>query len=361
MRLALSLGRRGLGQVAPWPSVGCVIVNDGRVVGRGTSDLQSRSHAEVVALQQAGVSSKGATVYVTLEPCSHTRTTPPCADALVEAQVSRVVVGTQDPNPMVSGRGLARLRDADIEVTIGMLEAEAKDLHAGFLLTQTQCRPFVTLKLASTLDGRIATASGDSKWITGRDARRLVHTMRMNYDAVLIGGGTARADDPELTIRDLGAKHQPVRIVASRRLNLPWPCRLAETISLGPVWLMHGQGEADPRQSSRWTEAGADLFPTEVKSGQIDVTHLLKTLSEKGLTRVLCEGGGSLAASLIQADLVDQLIVMSAGVVVGAEGQPSVGALGISTLSEAHRFELSDFRVVGGDIMQTWSRLAPEA
>ena len=356
MRLALSLGRRGLGRVAPWPSVGCVIVRDGRIVGRGTSDAETLRHAERVALDQAGDSARGATVYVTLEPCSHHGRTPPCADALIDAGVARVVVATGDPNPQVAGQGLTRMRDAGIAVESGVLDAEVRAHHAGFLLTVTEGRPFLTLKLASTLDGRIATASGDSQWITGPEARRAAHAMRMSHDAVLVGGGTARADNPTLTVRDIGTIRQPVRIVASRRLDLPWPSRLAETIGEGPVWLAHGQGQADPDAADRWTSAGARLVPVPTGGAHLDPRALMETLAQEGLTRVFCEGGGSLAASLLLADLVDHLVIMSAGKVVGSEGLPSVGAMGISALADARRFDLVEVRRIGADVLHRWVR-----
>lgn len=356
MRLALSLGRRGLGRVAPWPSVGCVIVRDGRIVGRGTSDADTVRHAERVALDQAGDAARGATVYVTLEPCSHHGRTPPCADALIDALVARVVVATGDPNPQVAGQGLSRLRDAGIKVETGVLDAEARTHHAGFLLNVSEGRPFLTLKLACTLDGRIATASGDSRWITGPEARRVVHAMRMTHDAVLVGGGTARADNPTLTVRDMGVRRQPTRIVASRRLDLPWPSHLAETIADGPVWLAHGDGQADPHSAERWTSAGARLLPVPAGGEHLDPRALVETLAQQGLTRVLCEGGGSLAASLLLADLVDNLVIMSAGKVVGADGLPSVGAMGISALAGARRFDLAEARRVGPDVLHRWVR-----
>ena len=357
MAHALRLGARGLGQVAPWPSVGCVLVRDGRIVGRGTSDLATLRHAEVVALDQAGAAARDATAYVTLEPCSHQGRTPPCADALIAAGVARVVVAMADPNPQVGGDGLKKLRAAGIEVITGVLAEQAEVQHRGFLNVIGKGRPMVTLKLATSLDGRIATAAGESQWITGPDARRAVHAMRMRHDAVLVGGGTARADNPTLTVRDLGAPRQPVRVVASRRLNLPWPARLAETLDQGPVWLVHGDGDADPDTQERWQAAGAHLVPAPVAGGQIDPAGMLSALASEGLTRVFCEGGGALAASLLNAGLVDELILMSAGLVLGAEGQPAVGALGISALADVDRFQLVETRAVGSDTLQRWRKV----
>ena len=356
MAHALALGQRGLGQVWPWPSVGCVLVRDGRVVGRGTSDAATLRHAERVALDQAGGAAKGATAYVTLEPCSHHGRTPPCADALVDAGVGRVVVAASDPNPLVAGQGIERLRSAGIPVDLGVGRAVAEAQHKGFFLSVTAGRPMVTLKLAATLDGRIATATGESRWITGPEARRVVHAMRMRHDAVLVGAGTARADDPTLTVREMGAARQPVRIVASRRLNLPWPNRLAASIDQGPVWLVHGQGDVAAEDAARWGDAGATLIEAPVADGQLAPAGLLAALGRAGLTRVFCEGGGMLAASLLGAGLVDELVVMTAGLALGAEGQPAVGALGVSSLAEAERFDLVEARAVGADVMHRWVR-----
>lgn len=350
---ALALGARGLGNVWPRPSVGCVIVNRGRVVGRGTTDAEA--HAEVHALAQAASNARGATAYVTLEPCSHHGRTPPCADALIEAGVARVVAAVSDPNPQVAGQGLDRLRDAGVTVETGLREAQARDQHAGFFSLIEHGRPKVTLKLATTLDGRIATAAGESRWITGPEARRAVHAMRMCHDAVLVGAGTARADDPVLTVRDMGARRQPVRIVASRRLNLPWPNRLASSADEGPVWVAHGP-EASDGDKARWRKASAETLEVAVSDGQIDPAALLSALGGKGLTRVFCEGGGALAASLLAHDLVDDLVAVSAGLVLGAEGTPAIGALGVSSLAEARRFRLVESRTVGQDVMQRWRR-----
>lgn len=356
---ALALGRRGLGRVAPWPSVGCVIVRNGRVVGRGTSDRATLRHAERVALDQAGAAARGATVYVTLEPCAHHGRTPPCADALIAAGVARVVVATGDPNPLVAGRGLARLGQAGIAVETGLGEAEARADQRGFFGVVGRGRPMLTLKLATTLDGRIATATGESRWITGPQARRAVHAMRMRHDAVMVGGGTARADDPALTVREMGRVDQPVRVVVSRRLDLPWPGRLADSIGAAPLWLAHGAGDAPPDLAARWQAAGAELLPVPVAASLVAPVPLLQALAGRGLTRVLCEGGGTLAAALLAAGLVDEIVVIAAGRVLGAEARPSVGGLGISALADAPGFDLAEIRPLGGDVLTRWSAREP--
>lgn len=355
MALALSLGRRGLGQTWPNPAVGCVIVREGRIVGRGTTRPGGRPHAEVIALAQAGAAARGATAYVTLEPCSHHGKTPPCADALAAAGVARVVVALTDPDPRVNGQGLARLRAAGVEVVEGVLAEAARADQRGFLTRVVQGRPMVTLKLAGSFDGRIATATGESRWITGPEARRLVHAQRMRHDAVMVGGGTARADDPSLTVRGLGATRQPVRVVLSRNLDLPLDGQLARTAGEVPLWLVHGDRVA-PELARAWEGLGARLIAVPVLRGQLDAARALAALGEAGLTRLFCEGGAALAASLLSEGLVDELVGFTAGLALGAEGWPSLAALGVSRLAEAPRFDLVETRAVGGDVMHRWSR-----
>ncbi|RYG93375.1 bifunctional diaminohydroxyphosphoribosylaminopyrimidine deaminase/5-amino-6-(5-phosphoribosylamino)uracil reductase RibD [Loktanella sp. IMCC34160] len=352
MALALALGRRGQGRVWPNPAVGCVIVRGGRIAGRGWTADGGRPHAEPRALAQAGDAARGATAYVTLEPCAHHGKSPPCADALIAAGIARVVVATGDPDPRVAGRGIARLRDAGIEVVEGVLQADADRDHAGFFLRITENRPFVTLKLALSIDGRIATGSGDSQWITGPEARRMVHAMRARHDAVMVGAGTARVDDPSLTVRGIGITRQPARVVVSRRLDLPRDGVLARTAREVPLFLCHGP-DADV---GPWHDLGAVLLPVPVEGGQVDAGAALSALAGEGITRVFCEGGGTLAASLLSADLVDELVVFGGGVAIGAEGTPGLAAMGIAALSEAPRFSLSETRKVAQDVLTVWRR-----
>ncbi len=352
MGLALTLGRRGMGRVWPNPAVGCVIVKDGQIVGRGRTADGGRPHAETAALAQAGASARDATAYVTLEPCAHHGETPPCADALVAAGVARVVIATGDPDPRVAGKGTARLRDAGIVVDDGVLAEQAQRDHAGFLLRVKKNRPFVTLKLAGTLDGRIATASGESQWITGPEARRAVHMMRARHDAVMVGAGTVRADDPSLTVRGLGITQQPVRVVVSRHASLPADAQLARTATITPTWLCHGPNA----NASAWTDQGVKGLPCAISHSQIDPDAVLQTLAEQGITRVFCEGGGMLASSFLAADLVDELVVFTAGMAIGAEGTPALAAMGIDRLESAPRFNLDQVQQVGADIMHRWVR-----
>ncbi|MDO5658098.1 MAG: bifunctional diaminohydroxyphosphoribosylaminopyrimidine deaminase/5-amino-6-(5-phosphoribosylamino)uracil reductase RibD [Paracoccus sp. (in: a-proteobacteria)] len=324
MAHALGLARRGLGNVWPNPAVGCVLVRDGVIAGRGWTQPGGRPHSEAMALAQAGAAARGATAYVTLEPCAHHGRTPPCADALIAAGVSRVVTALTDPDPRTAGQGHARLRAAGIAVTEGVLADEAARLQAGFLSRVTRNRPFVMLKLATSFDGRIATAGGESQWITGPAARRHAHMLRMQHDAVMVGGGTARADLPSLNVRGFGAVRQPVRIIISSQ-ELP---------DLPPQGKDHGP---------LWQLAGA---PAEI----------MAELARRGITRVFCEGGGGLAASLMRADLVDALAGYTAGVVLGGDGLAAVAPFNLRRLGDAPRFELAELRRIGPDLFHHWRR-----
>ena len=358
MAAALALGRRGQGRCAPNPAVGCVIVAGGRLVGRGRTADGGRPHAETEALAQAGEAARGATAYVTLEPCAHHGKTPPCADALIAAGIARCVVALSDPDPRVAGQGIERMRAAGIDVTTGMGEGEARRDHSPFLLRVTEGRPRVTLKLALSLDGRIATASGESRWITGPEARRHVHALRLAHDAVLVGAGTARADDPDLSVRGLGDVPQPVRAVVSRRLDLDPDSRLGRSAGAVPVWLIHGAA-APEAQRSAWASVGARLIEVGGPRGSVmPLDAVLRALGEGGINAVLVEGGGSLAAGLLAADLVDEIAAFTAGLALGAEGRPGIGALGLDALAAAPRFRLSDVRQVGTDVLHRWTRPA---
>ncbi|MGQ0566941.1 MAG: bifunctional diaminohydroxyphosphoribosylaminopyrimidine deaminase/5-amino-6-(5-phosphoribosylamino)uracil reductase RibD [Gemmobacter sp.] len=354
MAHALVLAARGLGRTWPNPAVGCVIVQGGRVVGRGWTQPGGRPHAERDALDQAGPLARGATAYVTLEPCAHHGHTPPCAEALIAAGIARVVSATTDPDPRVAGRGHALLRAAGITVTEGVLEPQARRLNAGFFHRVKQGRPLVTLKLAMSLDGRIANAKGESRWITGPPARRAVHAMRAAHDAVMIGIGTALADDPDLTVRDLGVTHQPLRIVLDTHLRLPATSRLARTARDLPVWVCHGP-EADPAAGDHLTDLGLRLIPCTATADRIDLPDALRHLGTAGLTRVFCEGGGTLAAALIAADLADRLVAFQAGHIFGATGTPAIGPRDAAPLGLPD-FMLDAIDRIGADSVAHWSR-----
>ena len=351
MHHALALAGRGLGRVWPNPAVGCVIVAEGIVIGRGWTQPGGRPHAEMVALAQAGAAARGATAYVTLEPCAHHGKTPPCAEALIAAGVARVVTALTDPDPRVSGGGHAMLRAAGIAVTEDVLADTALAQQAGFLSRVQRGRPLVTLKLALTLDGRIALADGTSRWITGPEARRAVHRMRAAHDAVLIGAGTARADDPDLQVRELGIGWQPVRVVADSGLRLDPAARLLRGVPEAPLWLLHAPDAPDP---ARWQGRGVQtLAVPRGAGGGLDPAGMLAAMGQAGLTRVLCEGGGQLGAALLRAGLVDRLAVFSAGHVFGAEGLAGIGDLARASIGPP-RFRLISNRSLGGDLLHIW-------
>ncbi len=353
--MALALGRRGFGRTWPNPSVGCVIVRDGQIVGRGRTGDGGRPHAEVLAIKQAGARAKKATAYVTLEPCSHFGQTPPCSQTLIESGIDRVVGAMDDKDPRVNGQGFEMLRKAGVEVVTGVAQEEAEEDHWGFFNRIMINRPFVTLKMATSFDGRIATASGHSQWITAPPARRFVHACRARHDAVMIGGETARKDNPTLNVRDLGIDHKTVRIIVSRKLDLPATSAMVESIKKFPLWLCHGP-DAPGERLQLWSALGANLIPCRLKAQMIDVAHMMQGLAERGLTRVFCEGGCALATSLIHAHCFDELIGFNAGLLIGAEGQPSIGALGIENLDEAPRLTLKSVQKIGPDIMHVWRK-----
>ncbi|GIL38630.1 riboflavin biosynthesis protein RibD [Rhodospirillales bacterium TMPK1] len=357
MRVALHLARRGLGEVWPNPAVGCVLVKDGVVVGRGWTQSGGRPHAETEALRRAGDAARGATAYVTLEPCSHTGQTPPCVDALIAAGVARVVVAIGDPDPRVDGRGLARLRDAKIEVTEHVESNAARAVTAGFLLRVEQGRPLVTLKLATSLDGRIATHGGDSKWITGEDARAAAHALRAEHDAVAVGASTAVADDPALTVRLPGwhGRGKP-RVVFDRHLRLSLTSSMVKTARTHPTWVLT-LADADKARRSALEDLGVEILPVEpIEPGRMSMLAALEVLAGRGITRLLVEGGGRIAASLLAEKLVDRLILFRAGRVLGGDGVPAIAGLGIATVAEGPVFRRSDLRPLGPDAVEFWER-----
>lgn len=357
MRAAIALARRGLGHTWPNPTVGCVLVRDGRVIGRGRTGDGGRPHAETVALDMAGEGARGATAYVSLEPCSHHGQTPPCADALIKAGIRRCVIACDDPDPRVSGGGAEKLRKAGVEVTTGVCTEEARAVNEGFFLKVLENRPLVTLKLASTLDGRIATHIGESRWITGPDARRYVHVLRHAHDAVMVGSGTALADDPRLTCRLEGKSRQPVRIVLDARLRLPLTGKLAKTAQETPVWLVTLKGNDTARlEACRGLGIVMIEVPAEKTTGLLDLKAALNELAGRGLTRVLCEGGGHVAASLVQQKLADQLVWCRAPRLIGDDGVSAIRAFGVDTLDQTADFVLSETRRLGDDIVETYSR-----
>lgn len=356
MRSALALARRGLGNTWPNPSVGCVIVNNGRVVGRAVTAPGGRPHAEPQALAMAGAAARGAIAYVTLEPCCHHGRTPPCTDALIAAGIARVVIAAHDPDPRVNGQGAARLRAAGIAVEQGMLEDEANEVLAGFRQRITTGRPLVTLKLASTLDGRIATKSGESRWITGEAARRIAHALRGRHDAVLVGVGTVLADNPDLTCRLPGFRSTPVvRVVADSHLRTPLMARLVATAHDTPTWMLIRHG-TDAVRRAAFADLGIRLIEVPGADAGVDLQAGLTALGTAGITRLLVEGGAQIAAALLRAGLVDRIAWFHAPSVMGGDGWPAVQAFGIETLNAMPRFVRRSATPVGSDVLTEFSR-----
>ncbi|WP_043648337.1 bifunctional diaminohydroxyphosphoribosylaminopyrimidine deaminase/5-amino-6-(5-phosphoribosylamino)uracil reductase RibD [Chitinilyticum litopenaei] len=349
MQQALALAGLGLYTTTPNPRVGCVIVRDGVVVGEGWHVRAGEAHAEVHALRQAGEAARGATAYVTLEPCSHHGRTPPCADALLAAGVSRVIAAMQDPNPQVAGRGLARLAAAGIAVASGLLEAQAHELNSGFISRMTRGRPWLRLKLASSLDGRTALPSGESKWITGPAARADVQRWRARSCAMLTGIGTVLADDPQLTVRDLAdwsgpVERQPLRVVLDSALRTPPGAALFATPG---VLIVTVSGDAARQQALR--AAGAELLHLPAASGRIDVPALLAELGARGCNEVTVEAGATLAGSLLRAGLVDELLHYQAPLLLGDPAR-GLAELSLDSMVQALRPRVAERRMLGDDL-----------
>ena len=360
MRGAISIARRALGNAWPNPPVGCVIVRDGVAAGRGWTAPGGRPHAETEALARAGARARGATAYVTLEPCAHVGRTPPCADALIEAGISRVVVACRDPDPRVDGRGIGKLAAAGVAVETGLCADEAEEGLSGFLTRVRHGRPAITLKLATTLDGRIATRSGESRWITGEAARRAAHMLRARHDAILVGAGTARQDDPRLTCRLPGLEERsPVRIVVEGREPVPATHSLIADAARIPTWAMVAQPLAAERGKA-YRDTGVELEAVAADgAGDVDLAAALGVVARKGITSVLVEGGGRIAAALLRAGLVDRLVWYRSGLAIGADGAPALGALGVDALDAAPRFGKIASRPVGEDVEEIY-RPAPK-
>ena len=357
MRIAIGLARRGHGNVSPNPSVGCVIVKDDRIVGRGWTRPGGRPHAETEALGRAGDAARGATAYVTLEPCAHHGKTPPCATALADAGVKRVVVGATDPDPRVDGGGIVMLRAAGIEVTTDICVGRARAVAAGFLMRVTQGRPLVTVKAATTLDGRIATRTGDSQWITGALSRALGHGLRARHDAILVGGQTAMVDDPSLTCRLPGLEgRSPVRVIVDGRRQLPLTHNLVATARDVPTWMLtRADSDRDRRQS--YSEAGVELIDVPADThGGLDLAAALSALGDRGVTRLLVEGGGRIVAGLLRADLVDRIVWFRAPLVIGGDGVPAASGFGLESLDGAPKFVKVSGRPADRDFVETYER-----
>ncbi|HYJ86579.1 MAG TPA: bifunctional diaminohydroxyphosphoribosylaminopyrimidine deaminase/5-amino-6-(5-phosphoribosylamino)uracil reductase RibD [Pyrinomonadaceae bacterium] len=351
MARALELAAQGAGLVSPGPLVGCVIANgEGEILGEGFYLYEQLKHAETYALEQAGANAKGATAYVSLEPHAHHGRTPPCTDALINAGVSRVVAPIEDPNPKVSGKGFTHLRSANVEVSVGLLASEATKANEKYLHFMRTGRPFVHLKLAASLDGKIATRSGDSRWITGAEARQRVHQLRHEYDAILIGAGTAAADDPLLTDRSGKARRKPlVRVVLDERLDISPNSRLVSTATDAPLIIFSG-GSVPKERLHPVVSAGVEVIEDTGR----DLLVALKLLGEREIQSVLVEGGANVAGTLLDAGLVDKISFFIAPMIIGGCDAPTaVGGQGAESLSDA--FDLHDVEITprGRDIEVT--------
>jgi diaminohydroxyphosphoribosylaminopyrimidine deaminase/5-amino-6-(5-phosphoribosylamino)uracil reductase len=359
---AIALARAALGTTAPNPAVGCVVAQGEQVVGRGATQPGGRPHAEVMALADAGEAARGATAYVTLEPCAHHGRTPPCADALIAAGVARVVVAhAHDPDPRVQGRGVARLRGAGILVETGLMAEAAEEIVAGFAKTVTQGLPWVTLKLGVTLDGCIATKAGESRWITGPGARGVVQRMRAEHDAILVGVGTVLADDPGLRCGLEGLGDRPRwRVVADSRLRTPLTSQVVRQAGTHPLILLAAPDA--PAEPARLLQAaGVTILHGAVDpSGRVDLMAALRRLVEIGMTSVLSEGGSQMAGALLRAGLVDRLAWHRAPLLLGDAGLPAFQGLGIERLADAFRLRLLARTEYGEDVLETYKVLSPD-
>ncbi len=354
MALALSLGRRGLGRTWPNPAVGAVIVKDSVIVGRGWTQHGGRPHAEVEALRRAGDAARGATLYVTLEPCSHHGKSPPCADAVIAAGISRVVSALEDPNPEVAGQGHARLRAAGIAVDVGIGADEARRDHAGHIFRFTKGRPCVLLKLAISADGKAAAAGRKPVAITGDEVRDRVHRLRAQSDAIMVGIGTVLADDPLLTCRLPGmAKYSPVRIIADPMLRLPLHSRLVQSAREVPVWAL--AGAAAPQDAeAKLAAGGVEVLRSPQSTDPLDLNNALALLAAKGITRLMVEGGPTLAGAFLAADLVDEAIVFQSAKIVGPDGIDALDGTAMTALRQ--RLEPVQSEQVGPDRQETFTR-----
>jgi diaminohydroxyphosphoribosylaminopyrimidine deaminase/5-amino-6-(5-phosphoribosylamino)uracil reductase len=349
MARAVALAHRALGRTSPNPAVGALVVLGGRVVGEGWTRPAGGPHAEVVALRQAGARTRGATLYVTLEPCAHHGRTPPCIDAVIAGGIARVVVGVGDPNPRVRGRGFRALRAAGIEVTTGVLAAEAGAVSAWFRNFIVRGRPFVMLKLAASLDGRIATARGESRWISGPAARRWVHELRNRVDAVMVGSGTVLADDPALTCRVRGGR-DPIRIVVDGRLRTPVRARLVRQRSPAAT-LIATTASAPAARRVALTRAGVEVLLVPGARGHVSLPALFRELAARGIVSVLIEGGGELAAAALRAETVDRALLVSAPLLLGGDGRAMLGSLGVGRLARAPHVADPIFSRLGPDLL----------
>jgi diaminohydroxyphosphoribosylaminopyrimidine deaminase/5-amino-6-(5-phosphoribosylamino)uracil reductase len=357
MQLALALGRRGLGRTWPNPAVGAVVVKDGVIVGRGWTQPGGRPHAEPEALARAGEAARGATLYVTLEPCSHVGKSPPCVDAIIAAGIARVVSAIEDPNPQVAGQGHAKLRAAGIVVDVGLCGDEAARDHAGHFCRIRDGRPHVILKLAISSDDKIGAAGGKPVAITGDVARARVHLLRAQSDAILIGIGTALADDPLLTCRLPGmAQRSPVRVVLDRALRISGAGRLVHSARETPLWVMTSNLSEAPA-AVKLGAAGAQVLRVKTAASGLDLPDVLRELAAKGITRLLVEGGARVASSFVEAGLVDEIWLLRGPAAIGADGIAALGAMPLSAITQSPSFRVRASESLDQDGLTIYERV----
>ncbi|PPA71810.1 bifunctional diaminohydroxyphosphoribosylaminopyrimidine deaminase/5-amino-6-(5-phosphoribosylamino)uracil reductase RibD [Jeotgalibacillus proteolyticus] len=348
MKLAIEMAKSTLGQTSPNPAVGAVVVKDGRAVGMGAHLKSGEGHAEVNALKQAGDEAEGATIYVTLEPCSHYGKTPPCADLIIEKGLKRVVIASVDSNPLVSGNGIRKLEDAGIEVTTAVLKEEALQLNEFFFHHMKSKKPFVTLKAAMTLDGKIATESGDSKWITSTEAREDVHFDRHLHDAILVGSNTVKADDPALTTRLPNGGISPVRIILDTQLSIDSSAKVL-TDGAAPTWVICGKGASQERES-QFTQAD-HVRVLRMEKESIEIPELLSVLGDEKILSVYVEGGSKVHGAFLDQKLFDRLILYMAPKIIGNASAKSVfNGTGVEVMNEAPGLIFEEVKLLGRDL-----------
>ena len=356
MRVALSLSRRNKGATWPNPHVGCLIVKDEQVIGRGWTAKSGRPHAETQALLQAGENANGSTAYVTLEPCAHIGHTKPCSEALINAKVKRVVISTRDLDPRVSGTGITMLENAGIQITEGVMEADSCYEHSGFFNRIVTGRPQITLKLASSLDGHIANENNESKWITSIKSRKLTHLYRMYSDAVMIGAGTAELDDPALDVRHIKTNQQPARIIIDSNLRTSFKSKIFKSMSHFKTFVCCLQN-VKPNVVKKWESNGAKIIKCKNTSdGKVNLKDALSKLGSLGFNNIFCEGGSTLATNLIYNNLVEELILIKSGLLIGENGKSLVGKFPETPFLELPKLNLIETYQYGGDSVSIWSK-----
>lgn len=348
MKRALTLARKGIGRTSPNPAVGCVIVKNGRIIGEGWHKKAGTPHAEIHALNMAGEAAQGADVYVTLEPCCHSGKTPPCSDALIRAKVKRVVAGMPDPNPMVNGKGLKELELAGIETVCGLLEDACRSINRPFIKYVVSGLPYVIFKSAMTLDGNIATVTGDSRWISCEESRRYVHQMRNRCDAVLVGVDTVIIDNPQLTVRHVRGRN-PLRVIVDTRLRTPESVKILESPLAKKTVI--ATTETNPRVHLRYLQQGAQILVCEAEDGRVSMYDLLTKLGKMGVQSILLEGGNRVAGNMLQNGLIDEFVFFYAPKIIGNSGFAPFTLQGITSMNDAIRLVITNIRRSGDDIV----------